>query len=411
LPCGEKAAAITPDTTAFTYSVFRTISEVSTALWDNLLPEEHLFLSRDYLKSLEASTGDEVQYRYLVIFQHKVPAGIGFFQLIHFRGSNVENDGAKAPPSLLAYAGRLFRRIVVATVNRISLNLLVGGNTFVTGEYGFYFVPSLKKHENLSLIIKNGIEKIIEESPIGISGILLKDYYEEHKVQLRGLKQDGFLEFRVNPNMLLHLKPSWKTFEDYLGDMASKYRTRMRKAMKRAESLTIRELTAEELQAKLPEVSSLYDEVVDDAAFKLAKLNVECIVRLKKELGDRFGVVGFFSNEQMVSFISWYQHEDDLVAGYLGMRRSLNHKHDLYLNVLLQLAKKGITRGLKRVVYGRTAMEIKSSVGAVPQAMYLYVKHRTPVINFIIRQVIRYLSKEEKWVMRSPFKETVCFKN
>ncbi len=404
LPCSEKPLTATSGESTYTFHISKTIAAVDAAHWDNLLPPDHFFLSRSYLKALEESTGIEVQYRYLEIYHHRKPAGLGFFQIINFRGSNIENDGAGGKKSVLAYAGFALRRLVVSVVNKISLNLLVSGNTFVTGEYGFYFLPEVQADSNLLQPIREGIEKIISESDVKISGFLIKDFYEQDKSRVEGLRQAGFLEFRVNPNMILEVKPSWKKQDDYLGEMASKYRTRMKKAMKRAEPLKIREMNAAELQQLLPVMSALYDEVVDEAAFKLAKLNIEYIVRLKIELGEKFGVLGFFKGDELVSFISYYLHEKDLVAGYMGMKRSLNHEYDLYLNVLLKLAETGISKGMKQVIYGRTAMEIKSSVGALPHTMLLYVRHRSSLVNFIIRQVVRYLSKEEKWTLRSPFK-------
>ncbi|HXH19047.1 MAG TPA: hypothetical protein VNJ07_08175, partial [Chitinophagales bacterium] len=396
-PCTEKAHPVLSNTSAYTLRISNTIAEVNAAQWDDLLPASHLFLSRSYLRSLEESTGSEVQYRYLMIQQNHLPVALAFFQIIHFQGSNVERDGWHGEKTIIARAAHAFRKMVVAVVNKISLNILVSGNAFVTGEYGFYIVPEAKADFSLLLAIQEGMEKIISENEKKISGILVKDFYGNSKSSVEELKHAGFLEFRVNPNMILSIKPDWKSFDDYLGSMASKYRTRMKKALKRAEPLTIREMNADELRQCLPQLSSLYDEVVDEAAFKLAKLKIEYIVRLKKELGEKFGVIGFFRNDEPVTFISYYLHENDLVAGYMGMRRALNHEYDLYLNVLLRLAETGIRRKMMQVVYGRTAMEIKSSVGAVPHPMYLYVKHRSPLVNFIIKQTVRYLSREEKW--------------
>lgn len=401
LPCRERTLAVLSNP-AYSFVIREAISEVDAPVWDSLLPAEHLFLSRSYLFSLGKSTGSEVRYRYLLIYRDRLPVGAGFFQIIHFKGSNVERNGAKGR-AITDFASRLLRRLLVGMINRISLNLLVSGNAFVTGEYGFYFSDAVKGDPHLFQTVSDAIGKIISDCK-EISGILIKDYYAQDKAWLENLKRRGFLEFQVNPNMILDIKPSWLKFSDYLDSMTSKYRTRMKKAMKRAAPLTIREMNADELQLRLPQLSLLYDEVVDEAAFKLAKLNIEDIVRLKKELSGKFGIIGFFKDEKLVTFISYYLHETDLVAGYMGMNRSLNHQYDLYLNVLLKLAETGIAKAMKRVVYGRTAMEIKSSVGALPHPMFLYVKHRAPAVNFIIRQVVRYLAREERWTLRNPFK-------
>lgn len=129
------------------------------------------------------------------------------------------------------------------------------------------------------------------------------------------------------------------------------------------------------------------------------------MIQLKRALKEKFKVIGFYKGEKMISYISYYHDKDDLVAGFMGMERELNKKHDLYLNVLLKLIEEGIKLKVKKVTFGRTAMEIKSSVGALPHQMYLYTKHNSPLINGIIKQVVKLLSKDPEWTMRSPFKK------
>jgi hypothetical protein len=390
---------------AFSYKVYNSIAEVDALLWDSILPADYLLLSRFYLKALEESAGSEIGYRYLIIEQHRAAVGLGFFQVVTFKGSNVVNAAAPADANWLTKTGNFFKSLLTKAISGVRADLLVSGNTFITGEYGFYFTPELKKDPLLLKAVDNGIGQIVAESKQKISGFLIKDFYQNDKAWIDGLKSSGYLEFKVNPNMLLDIRPEWNTFDDYLGAMASKYRTRMKKAQKRAAPLFIREIESYELEQRLQEMSALYDEVVDEADFKLAKLDINYIVKLKKELGDQFGVIGFFKGEELVTFISYYLQERDLVAGYMGLKHAINQEYDLYLNVLLKLAETGIRKRMKQVVYGRTAMEIKSSVGAVPHPMVLYLKHRSGIINFVMKLVVPFLSKEPKWTLRTPFRE------
>lgn len=389
----------------FSYTIFKNAAEINAAQWDALLPADNLLLQREYLQSLEHSTGSEICYRYLLIEHNRQPVGLGYFQVISFKGSNVVNAAVPADAPWTKKLTAALQTVVVRLIRNVQMNLLVSGNAFVTGDYGFYFTPGFKKNPAVLQAVREGIDKIIAQCDDKISGMLVKDFYNTEKAWIEGLKAEGYLEFLVNPNMLLEIRPAWNTFEAYVGDMASKYRTRMKKARKRAAEIAMREMDAAELEQRLPELSALYDEVVDEADFKLAKLDIGYIVKLKKQLGEKFGVIGYFKGGELVTFISYYLHERDLVAGYMGLKRSLNHEYDLYLNVLLTLAETGIEKKMRQVVYGRTAMEIKSSVGALPHAMSLYVKHRSPVINFIIRRIVPFLSENPEWTLRSPFKE------
>jgi len=390
---------------AFSYKIFSSITAVDSALWNSVLPENHLLLNHSYLKAMEESTGSEIGYRHLIIERNRIAVGVGFFQVLTFKGSNVVIPVPPADATRMTKIVASVKSLMAKMISGFRANLLVSGNTFITGEYGFYFIPEFQKDTDLLKAVNDGIEKIATESEQKISGFLVKDFYQNDNTWAEGLKKNGYLEFLVNPNMLLDIRPTWNKFEDYLGDMASKYRTRMKKAQKRASAIAIREMDAAELQQRMNEMSALYNEVVDEADFKLVKLDISHLLRQKQALGEKFGVIGFFKDEELVTFISYYIHERDLVAGYMGLKHTINHEYDLYLNVLLKLAEKGIEQKMKHVVYGRTAMEIKSSVGAVPQPMYLYLKHRSPAINFIIKRAVPFLSKNPEWTLRTPFKD------
>ena len=56
------------------------------------------------------------------------------------------------------------------------------------------------------------------------------------------------------------------------------------------------------------------------------------------------------------------------------------------------------------IVYARTAMEIKSSVGAESREMIMYMKHTNGFINAILKQVFSFMNPLQKWKERHPFK-------
>ena len=405
IKCNVETAS-NSSTSNFEYKICTSIAEVDPVLWTSLAPPENLFFNIDYLLALENSVDHHVKFRYLVIEKDKMPAGVAVFQLIKFSGSNVENETPEEGHFIKAYAARLFKGLLVKIVNRLSLNLLVCGNTFVTGEYGLFFNDKESTSAEIPDFLEEGIQKImLADNTEKISGILIKDYYKESSKPFSPLKDRGYLEFEVNPNMILDLDESWNDFDDYLAAMTSKYRTRMKKAIKRSADIEARELQVEDIQRELARIGYLYDQVIDASAFKLTKLEPDYMIQLKRALKEKFKVIGFYKSEQLVSYISYYADKEDLVAGFMGMEKDLNKAHDLYLNVLLKLVEEGIKINVKKVTFGRTAMEIKSSVGALPHQMYLYTKHNSPWINGIIKRVVKMLAKDPEWTLRSPFKD------
>lgn len=76
----------------------------------------------------------------------------------------------------------------------------------------------------------------------------------------------------------------------------------------------------------------------------------------------------------------------------------------MYLNMLFDMAQYGIENRYKSIVYARTAMEIKSSVGAKPKTMKIYMKHTNFLANSMLKLIVKYLNPVTKWVERHPFK-------
>ena len=91
-------------------------------------------------------------------------------------------------------------------------------------------------------------------------------------------------------------------------------------------------------------------------------------------------------------------------AHFLGYDPEYNRTMHLYHNMLYDLLEEAIVTGAVKLDLSRTAMEIKSSVGAVPHPMYLYLKVRNRFLNLFTARALRFLIPEAKWDQRNPFK-------
>jgi hypothetical protein len=88
----------------------------------------------------------------------------------------------------------------------------------------------------------------------------------------------------------------------------------------------------------------------------------------------------------------------------LGMDYDANAAHAIYLNVLYDFVADAIARGCRRVVMGRTALEMKSAIGAAARSMACWMRHGNPVGNRLIAPLVAQLRPSE-WTPRSPFKD------
>ena len=72
--------------------------------------------------------------------------------------------------------------------------------------------------------------------------------------------------------------------------------------------------------------------------------------------------------------------------------------------MLYNMIAHGIENGAGRLHFGRTAPEIKSTVGAAPSPMYGYVKHFNPLFNFFMVRTFTTRLKPKQYIIRDPFK-------
>ena len=233
--------------------------------------------------------------------------------------------------------------------------------------------------------------------------ILVKDIAPERRGHGSAFVEKGFTEFCIQPNMLLELP--YEHFEAYLSAMSTKYRTRAKRAMKKMEGIEKREMSQVEIQRELPRIYALYKEVAKNAGFNMVDLNEYYLLALKRDLGHAFNMFGYYEGDKLLAFYTTIHNGEELEAHFLGYDKALNHDLQLYLNCLYDIIRQGFEASCKTIVFARTALEIKSSVGAVPHDLWCYVRHQNTLVNNFTGTILEYLKPVEEWVPRHPFKE------
>jgi hypothetical protein len=76
----------------------------------------------------------------------------------------------------------------------------------------------------------------------------------------------------------------------------------------------------------------------------------------------------------------------------------------LYLNMLYDMVGYGIKKQFDHVIFARSAMEIKSSVGAQAEEVYGVIKHTNPILNKFMSRLFPYFDPKIEWKERNPFK-------
>ncbi len=374
--------------------------------WDETTPKQHLFLKKAYLDVLEHAPPKGMRFAYLVFSKQEKNVGLAICQVLHFNAEESINTPAKNPQKNVFEA--ISRSMKSLVARKVDFNGLVCGNLLLTGEHGFYFDEKLIGKKEAMEALASGIEKtreIFGKEGVDISVTYVKEYFETSREFVKPvLEQQGYFEFQIQPNMMLKIPSEWATFEDYLGAMSSKYRVKTKRALKKGKAVVRKELDLQGIRKNKETLYALYRGVADGSGFNTFLLHPNYFYELKRNLGDAFCLIGYYVEEEMVAFFTTIDTGEEMEANFLGYNPAKNKEFQIYHNILLDLVKQGIHLQASHIVFARTALEIKSSIGAVPHEMYNYIKHRKSLPNKFIKKVFEYLNTPEEWKQRHPFK-------
>jgi predicted N-acyltransferase len=185
--------------------------------------------------------------------------------------------------------------------------------------------------------------------------------------------------------------------------MSKKYRTQFKRSRTKAKGIEKKELGLEEIRANEDKLQELYLHVASNAPFNSFYLPKHHFSVLKEKLEDAFILVGYYMGEQLIGFKTMISNGDVLDTYFLGYDDTIQKEKMLYLNMLYDMTSHAIQNGFSKIVFGRTALEIKSSIGARPEEMVGLMKHSSKIINPFLTFFFNYLEPKTVWQERNPF--------
>lgn len=367
---------------------------------DPLFPEiggTSLFLSKGYHKALKAAPPDKMKFYYIRIDHEDELIGMLCFQIHDFNpGASLKNQ----------VTNRRMSRVRYFLASMINLKVLCLGNTLVTGDYGFCFDDHIPDKLRTILMMES-IDWILGQKEFrNINMVFVKDFYEDIFKEIPEssyCKKYHFID--TQPSMIMDIPKHWNGLEGYLDSLKSKYRIRAKHSLHKAEMLERVELNLEEIEKVEGHLYDLYLKVVDDVGFNLFILSPDYFGSLKRSLGDKFHLWVYKERSEIISFFTVFEDRDILDAHFLGYDQDVNHRYQLYMNMLLAMIDFASQNGFRQLQLSRTATEIKSSVGAEGIPMWAYLRFPNRLLNQWVSFIYSFFKPDLSWVRRSPFRE------
>lgn len=371
--------------------------EAAAEKWAQIEPLHDTFLQVPYFRFLESYPPKGISFRYCVYSQAGKVIGVSYCQLTELKVGSALTD-----KDIPAYR----QKINALILKMANMNAIISGNLLLTGDHGSYFDAAVSSSTQYELM-KEGLEVLknqLKEQQQTTSLIIFKDIEETDKTIVQKAIGDAYNEFTLQPNMILELRTDWVSFDDYLNAMTSKSRTRAKRAFKLGKEIVKKEFTEDLMKAFLPQIDRLYKCIADKAGFNVVYLDGQYFLNFKQHFPEKFRVFGYFLEEELIGFYTTFHNGEELEAHYLGFDDTNNRKYQAYLNILFDIIRIGIDTNAKYINFARTALEIKSSVGAKATPLYYFSKHTNRVKNQIFSPVLAYFQPKVEWKPRNPFK-------
>lgn len=383
--------------------LYQNADDLQDGEWEALNHTGNIFTSLKFLRGLQLTAPPEMSFCYVILRKGKKNVAGYIFQSIHLSIEAISDVLAPLTKqkSIVAHMSEWLTRCR----EEKGMRVLISGNNFVSGEHGVLTAKGPDSAEAFSMlpeVVKTIVRKVV--TPVKFSVILVKDYYTAHKQRPEALlTKKRYHSFAVEPEMIVKIRPEWNQFSDYIASMSKKYRNRTKSVLKHSSQLVEHHLDEEGLRAVIDELYPLYAKMHQKARFRLSALTPEYFIEMKRLFPAQFGVRMYTLDGKAVGFRTYFLNGNQLEAHFIGVDYSINKELDIYNRILYDFVDDAIQAGRSELLLGRTAAEIKSTIGAVPYELTCYIRHRNSFSNQIIRPFIDYL-KPSEWTPRNPFR-------
>ena len=274
-------------------------------------------------------------------------------------------------------------RLLHGKSGRWKFSVRVIGTTLGSGDHGFRFASDIVAEQQQVCL-----EKTMFRSPSNWGNaiprvVMVKDKAipaERTKTPLFR----GWTPLEFDPEMVVNLDPSWQSLDDCMPSLVTKARTKFKRIQSLSKDFQMESWSAEQLESQGQDLIELYRLVFERSGFRLGSLHLDELVASKRFWGDAFVVLVYSLEGEQVGFQCAYATPEATEAFFVGFKPELTKSHAIYQRMLLEFMGLGIASGSREVRMGRTALDVKSSIGALPRRLQCDVKFRNPMAHAIV---------------------------
>jgi hypothetical protein len=384
------------------FALADSIGQLNSAMWDAAVDGSSVFLSRPYLRVLEAHRPPNLEPRYALVTDGDTAIAAVACQVVTLDADRV---GKKRPsPGVLS---RALRPALHRLKGVLRERVLVCGNLLTWGQHAVAFSEAGRQNPERSWsAVAEALYRIRRAERIsgGSDLSLIKDFASGGG-PVPVLGSAGFRRIETEPNMALAIDPAWKNYDDYLAALDGKYRKSVRQIFKEIETGGALLEGCANIAPLADDFHRLYMAVQDNNALRPVSAPASYLAALGATFGDGVRTSVIRRDGKLLGFVVTLRDGDTAVGYHIGFDREAAESLPLYLRLLHAVVADAIDLKCRSLSLGRTALEPKARLGARPEPMEMWVKHRTGGLNFAIGTLLGSIEHAEA-PERNPFKKT-----
>jgi len=379
----------------FGFAFADSINYLDAAHWNAVTANNSLFFKPSYLRVLEQAGPDNLRQRYALIFRGRTPVAAVAAQSVSVSLSRVSTKPRKGK--------------VARPLEKVHEKMLVCGNLLSWGMHGIAFAP----REDSSLLWPAVAEALYRlrraDKLFGDTDlVMIKDIPNAHQDGATALSRFSYRQLETEPNMVLDISPKWQNYDNYLQGLTSRYRKHAKQVHKDVESAGYQvELLrdANEVARHAESLHELYLQTHRNARVRLVTLSPAFLPTLAEVLGADLRCTVVRRDEQLLGFVITVRDGETAIGYYIGFDRTTNAETPIYFRLLQTVVDDAIQFSCRRLSLGRTALEPKARLGARPDPLRIWIRHRIPMLNVVVRGLLHTISHHDEPPDRNPFKE------
>jgi hypothetical protein len=239
--------------------------------------------------------------------------------------------------------------------------------------------------ENLAMAIKQRSRDLCT----GL--IVFKEFTAADRPALTRLLVSGFSRIPSMP--MTRLRLNYTSFNEYLCDAISRsMRSKLRRKFKASAQQA--ELEMEIVRDAAPYIAELYPlylAVYERAKLKFEKLSPDYFREIGQKMPERTMFFLWRKGGKLVAFNLCLTNGDSICSEYAGFDYSVAFNLHLYYIVVRDITAWAIAHDYKWLRSTGLNYEPKYHLRHELEPLDLYVKHTSPILNFMLKRVLRFL--------------------